>query len=1160
MSKAQKTLPERVFYTQNHDAVDLPDLIEIQKNSYRWFFEKGLAELFDEISPVSDFTGRYLDVSFGDYYFDEPKFSERIAKSKNLNYEAALRVTVKLANKKSGEIKEQEIYMGDFPLMTERGTFIINGIERVIVSQLMRSSGVFFTQKYLKGKKCYGAKIIPDRGAWLEIETDAKNVMYVSVDRKRKAALTTLLRAFGYGDEEAIKNTFADVNIGDVDYMEETFKKDKAKNEEDGLIEVYKRIRPGDMATSDNARDLIYKMFFDFNRYDFGTVGRYKLNKKFQINTPITKENRVLLREDLTRIIKEVFRLNISQEKADDIDHLGNRRVRAVGELVKNKLRVGFMRMERIMKDRMSTFDVNTITPSQLVNVKPVIAVVREFFMSSQLSQFMDQHNPLAELEHKRRLSALGPGGLSRERAGFEVRDVHPTHYGRICPIATPEGPNIGLVGHFASFARINEYGFMETPYRKVIHELSSKAKELEGCILRENVKDASGKLIASKGETVTKQLADKISKSKDIKKVLVKSHVSKMIDYIDAFTEEQYISVSANVEINEDGYFLEEEIAARVKGKPSVVSVEKVDYMDVSPKQIVSIATSLIPFLEHDDATRALMGTNMQRQAVPLINPEPPIVGTGVEKRAAYDSGHVLIAEHSGEIIKLDGNGCIIKATDGKKHEYLLNKFIRSNQSTCINQRFLVDKGDKVKKGQVLSDGSAIRDGELALGQNPLIAFASWEGGNYEDAILISERVVERDAYTSIHIEEYSMDVKETKLGPEMITRDIPNIGEERLKDLDDEGIIRIGAEVSSGDLLVGKITPKGETELSPEEKLLRAIFGEQARDVKDTSLYLEHGEHGKVVDVKIFSRENGDKLPSGTLKSIQVSVAQLRKIQVGDKMAGRHGNKGVISRVVKIEDMPYLEDGTPIDIILNPLGIPSRMNIGQVLETHLGMAARKLGIKVATPVLDGVPEEVIKQQLKKANLPEDGKLELYDGRTGEKFKDKVTVGVMYMLKLDHMVEDKVHARSIGPYSMVTQQPLGGKAQFGGQRFGEMEVWALEGYGASHTLQEILTIKSDDVVGRSKTYEAIVKGQEIQKPTVPEAFNLLRRELMGLGLDVELLRDGRNIEKARSSFNFGNDDEFGDINDDSLSAKNEDGSDLDKDIDDGLDSDDDLD
>ncbi len=1055
-------MSKRKSFSELKEILPMPDLIEIQKDSYNWFLKEGLLELFDEINPVADFIGRDLELYLEDYYLDEPKFSETESREKNITYEAPLRVKARLLNKKTKRAINQEVFLGDLPLMTDKGTFIINGIERVVVSQLIRSAGVMFTAEFVKGKKCYGAKIIPNRGAWLEIESDSNKVLWVRIDRKRKVAVTSLLRAFGYESDEELKKLFADVDLvknkDEQTFIEATIEKDAAKNEAEGLQEVYRRIRPGDLASVENSRQLIHSMFFRFDRYDFGRVGRYKLNRRFNLTLPSNKkENRILRKEDLVLIIKEVIRLNITKEPEDDIDHLGNRRIRAIGGLIQNRFRVGLARMERIIKDRMSTSDIVSLTPSKLINARPVIGVIREFFMSSQLSQFMDQTNPLAELEHKRRLSAMGPGGLTRERAGFDVRDVHSTHYGRICPIATPEGPNIGLVGHLASYARLNSYGFLETPYRKVVKD--------------------------KKGMRVTDEIV-----------------------YLDAFEEEKYIIVDATCPIDDNNYFVVNRFEVRRFGQPGMEDIEKIDFMGVAANQIISIATSLIPFMEHNDGQRSLMGTNMQRQAVPLVKTEAPIVGTGVEARAARDSGHVAIAQEEGVVVTSEASLVEIQNKKGGIDKYPLNKFLRSNSSTCINQHPVVSVGQKVKKGEILSDGPAIDNGELSLGRNVLVAFMTWEGFNYEDAVIISERLVKEDVYSSIHIENYTIDVRDTKLGPEVITNDIPNISEEKLKNLDEDGIIRIGAEVSSGDILVGKITPKGETTLSAEEKLLRAIFGEKAKDVRDSSLYLEHGEHGKVVDIKVFSREEGDKLSAGVLQSIQVSVANLRKIQVGDKMSGRHGNKGVISQVVPIEDMPYMADGTPIDIILSPLGIISRMNLGQLLETHLGFAAQKLNYRVMTPALNGITEEQIKSELIRAGLPEDGKITLYDGKTGDPYDHKITVGYKYVLKLNHMVEDKIHQRSIGPYSLITQQPLGGKAQFGGQRFGEMEVWALEGYGAAHTLQEMLTIKSDDVPGRSKAYEAIIKGEEIEKLNVPESFNVLIRELKGLALNVELL------------------------------------------------------
>ena len=1058
MLKKKETInlkSNRKYFNETKEVMDYPYLIESQLVSYNWFIEEGLKELLKEVSPIVSFN-KEMEVDFVDYYLDKPKYDKETAKKKNLSFEAPLRCRVRLTHKKTNTNKEQEIYFGEFPLMTKQGTFIINGVERVVVSQLIKSPGAFFSVSLEKEDKIYfGSKMIPTRGAWLEVETEASGAIYVKIDKKRKVAVTALLRAFGVDSDEKLLELFSDVDKGEVKFIEETIKKDISKSRAEGFIEVYKRIRPGDLATADNARQLIEGMFFKFDRYDLGKVGRHKINQRLNIDLEDTVENRVFQSNDLILVVKELIKLNNTPNAVgDDIDHLGNRRVRTVGELIQERFRLGFMRVERNIKDRMSTVDVNTVVPSQLINTRPLIAVIREFFMSSQLCQFMDQVNPLAELEHKRRLSAMGPGGLTRERAGFEVRDVHRSHYGRVCPIQTPEGPNIGLVGHLALFGTVNEYGFLETPYRKV----------------------------------------------KDGK-------VSNDIVYLDATEEEAAIISHASVPFDNDTkMFTQKEVQARIKGRPGIIEAEKVNFMDVSPNQAISVSTSLIPFLEHDDAHRALMGSNMQRQAVTCIIPDSAVVGTGLEKKAAVDSGHVLIAEDDGEIVEIDGAHIKIKLADSSTNVYNLSNFVRSNSATCMTQYARVYRGQKVKRGDVLADGSGTQDGELALGQNLFVAFMPWGGCNFEDAIILSQRVVENDRFSSIHIEDFSIDVRDTKLGPEVVTRDIPNVGEDKLKDLDEDGIIRIGAEVRSGDILVGKITPKGESDLTAEERLLRSIFGEKARDVKDTSLYLQHGEQGKVVDVKIFSRDQGDKLSAGVIKKIQVSVAQLRKIQVGDKLAGRHGNKGVISTILPIEDMPYLEDGTPVDIILNPLGVASRMNIGQILETHLGWAASKLGYKVACQSLNGVTEEQIKGELRKAGLPEDGKVQLFDGKTGNSFENKTTVGITYIMKLNHLVEDKIHMRSIGPYSLITQQPLGGKAQFGGQRFGEMEVWALEGHGAAHTLQEVLTIKSDDVLGRSKSYESIIKGESIKNPHIPASFHVLVNELKALGLSVNLM------------------------------------------------------
>jgi len=1111
---------ERRYFTASRDAMALPDLIEVQRQSYRWFLETGIRELFHELSPVRDFIGRDLELWLTDYFLDEPKFDEKTSKIKNITYEAPLRVKTKLLNKRTGESKEQEIYLGDLPVMTDRGTFVINGVERVVISQLVRSAGAFFTAEMARGRQYYGAKVIPNRGAWLEFETDLNHVIWVKIDRKRKVAATSLLRTFGVTTDDEIRAVLSDVDVHPMNrYVDSTLNKDVAKNEDDGYIEVYKRIRPGDLATADNAKSLIHSMFFKFERYDLGPVGRYKFNQRFGLpwDTEMVskEENRILSKEDLINILREIIRLNNTQEQPDDVDHLGNRRVRAIGELLQSRFRIGLARMERIIKDRMSTQDIPSLTPGRLINARPVIAAIREFFMSSQLSQFMDQTNPLSELEHKRRLSATGPGGLSRERAGFEVRDVHRTHYGRICPIQSPEGPSIGLVGHMASYARINDYGFVETPYRKVKNWVNNDGAEGVGEVLRADISDGEGKQVAKSGEEITAALAKKLAKV-SITKLPIVPTVTGEIVYLNAFTEERGTTAPATTPIGRDGKFLTERTPARKNGEPTVVDVTEIDYVDVSSKQILSIGTSLVPFVEHDDGQRALMGSNMQRQAVPCIKPDAPIVGTGVERRAAVDSGHAILAPDDGTIVSVSGNHIELQTANGQIRRYDLVKFQRSNQSTCLNQHVRVNKDQKVYAGEVLVDGASCQNGELALGQNLLAAFLSWDGYNFEDAIILSETLVHQDRFTSVHIEHFSMDVRDTKLGPEVVTNDIPNVSEEKLKNLDESGVVRIGAEVKSGDILVGKITPKGETDLSAEEKLLRAIFGEKARDVRDTSMYLEHGARGKVVGVTVFTRENGDKLQPGVLRRIVVAVADLRKIQVGDKLAGRHGNKGVISRIVPVEDMPFLDDGTPVDIILSPLGVVSRMNLGQILETHMGLAANTLGYNVATPVFDGVPEATIRSELVRAGFANDGKVKLYDGRTGESYEHNPTVGYNYILKLSHMVEDKIHQRSIGPYSLITQQPLGGKAQSGGQRFGEMEVWSLEAYGAAHTLQEILTIKSDDVTGRSKAYEAIIKDEMISKVNVPESFNVLMRELKGLCLDVELLKGGTRIEESK--------------------------------------------
>jgi DNA-directed RNA polymerase subunit beta len=1126
---------ERRSYARIDEVLELPDLIEIQQSSYQWFSREGLQEMFDEISPIQDFTGN-LVLEFIGYSLGDPKYSVEECKERDATYSVPLRVRVRLINKETGEVKEQEVFMGDFPLMTENGTFIINGAERVIVSQLVRSPGVYFNSQFdFSGKQLYTATIIPNRGAWLEFETDVNDVIHVRVDRTRKVPVTVLLRAIGFGTNNDILRIF------DHDpRILATLEKDHTDTYETGLLEIYKRLRPGEPLNVENARSLFESLFFDPKRYDFAHVGRYKMNKKLSLEPRIhfrkLTENvsdsagRVLARagETVTPVLAREFELNsvsrvrvqlserevlvVSNERidrtvkhltredivatvgyllnltdgigsTDDIDHLGNRRLRSVGELLQNQFRIGLSRMERVVRERMTIQDVEAITPQALINIRPVIAAIKEFFGSSQLSQFMDQTNPLAELTHKRRLSALGPGGLSRERAGFEVRDVHHSHYGRICPIETPEGPNIGLIGSLSTFARINEYGFIETPYRRVDRE---------------------------------------------------KGRVSEEIVYLTADDEDNYTIAQANALLDEGGHFLDSRIVCRFKHETVLRRPDEIDFMDVSPKQLVSVATALIPFLENDDANRALMGANMQRQAVPLLKPEAPLVGTGMEFKTARDSGVVVLAKNSGEIVYVSADTIVIRRDEGADDpnqeingrtgeifsgaagfvfsrgcdRYTLQKFKRTNQGTCMNQRPVVTRGRHVEKGEVIADGSSTDRGEMALGRNILVAFMPWEGYNYEDAILLSQRLIKEDVFTSIHIEEYEAEARDTKLGPEEITREIPNVGEEALKDLDERGVVRIGAEVRAGDILVGKVTPKGETELTAEERLLRAIFGEKAREVRDTSLRVPHGEAGMVVDVKSFSREQGDELPPGVNQLVRVYVAQKRKISEGDKMAGRHGNKGVIARILREEDMPFLPDGTPVEIVLNPLGVPSRMNIGQILETHLGWAAKALGVHIASPVFDGAREDDVVAAFREAGIDRAGKSVLYDGRTGDPFDNEITVGYIYMMKLAHLVDDKIHARSTGPYSLVTQQPLGGKAQFGGQRFGEMEVWALEAYGAAYTLQEILTVKSDDVVGRVKTYEAIVKGENIPEPGVPESFKVLVKELQSLGMDVRVISE----------------------------------------------------
>ena len=1214
---------ERMSFSHIDEVISMPNLIEVQKNSYQWFLDEGLKEVFHDIGTIEDYTGN-LALSFVDFRLDkEPKYSIKECKERDVTYAAPLRVTARLLNKETGEVKDQEIFMGDFPLMTDAGTFVINGAERAIVSQLVRSPGVFYGDAKDKvGNDLYSATMNPNRGAWLEYETDASNVFYVRIDKNRKLPVTVLCRALGLSTNEDILNFF-----GDDERILATLEKDTTKNQDEGLLEVYRKLRPGEPPTVESATSQINMLFFDPHRYDLSRFGRYKMNKKLSLarritghvaaenvvapltgellieaGAKITREmaekadnagvNLVVLKiedslkeeakkvkvitngcvdaqgffsfdvkecginercsfDEIKKILdttsdveeqKEMLRRNHDQligrtvtvadilssinylnglghgiGTTDDIDHLGNRRIRSVGELLQNQFRIGFSRMERVIRERMTlqSQDQSVITPQALINIRPVVAAIKEFFGSSPLSQFMDQNNPLAELTHKRRLSALGPGGLSRDRAGFEVRDVHYSHYGRMCPIETPEGPNIGLISYLASYAKINEYGFVEAPYRKV-----------------KKTYDENGRLI---DQVVTDE-----------------------VEYMTADVEDEYVVAQANEPLDEGKHFIRPRVSARRRDEILEIDAEKVDYMDVSPRMMVSVATACIPFLENDDCNRALMGSNMQRQAVPLLVTEAPVVGTGMEMKAAVDSGNCVVAKEGGVVERAETNRILIRKKDGNLDEYKLSKFVRSNQGTCMNQRPIVTKGDEVETGQVIADGPSTSGGEIALGKNPLIGFMTWEGYNYEDAVLLSERLVQEDVYTSVHINEYETEARDTKLGPEEITRDVPGVGDDALKDLDERGIIRIGAEVRAGDILVGKVTPKGETELTAEERLLRAIFGEKAREVRDTSLRVPHGEFGIVVDAKVFTRENGDELSPGVNQTVRIYIAQKRKIQVGDKMAGRHGNKGVVSRVLPVEDMPFLPNGRPLDIVLNPLGVPSRMNIGQVLEIHLSLAAKVLGFNVATPVFDGANEIDIMDTLKLANdyvntpledfekkykdvldpevmdylltnqdyrkewagvpIKEDGKVQLRDGRTGEYFDGEVTIGFMHYLKLHHLVDDKIHARSTGPYSLVTQQPLGGKAQFGGQRFGEMEVWALEAYGAAYTLQEILTVKSDDVVGRVKTYEAIIKGDNISEPGIPESFKVLLKELQALGLDVAVLdEEGNEVQMTES-------------------------------------------
>ena len=1121
----KKVMDGRVYLVDERDEGELSSLIAVQLESYKWFLWEGLAELLQEISPITDFSGRKMEIHFLGHLFDPPKHTSDVCRRNNLSYEAALKAHTQLVNKETGEIKEQDVFLGSIPLMTEHGTFVINGIERVVVNQLVRSPGVFF-RAMPENPKAHGAKIIPKRGVWLEVETDRKGILSCKIDRKRKIPVTQLLRIFGFESDSQILDLFADVSSGEKNFILTTLEKDPVRTVEEAYQSIYRKIRPGDLATPDNAKQLINGLFFDFKKYDMGQIARYKMNRRFNLETPNDEKHRVFQVADWVEILRELIRLNNGEGVADDIDHLSNRRVRSVGELVQNKFRVGLVRTERIAKDRMTVMDTETITPTQLVNCRPITAAMREFFASSQLSQFMDQTNPLSEIAHKRRLSAMGPGGLSRERASFDVRDVHTSHYGRICPIATPEGPNIGLVVHLASLAKVNQYGFLETPYREVMHTIPLNPDALVGRLMGETLREGRNTIVKDGEEVTTKGLATKIVsalKKEGKKSIPVRTYVTNKITFIDADQERHLTVAQASSVLNEGGEFLSSRVSARHAGEPLLAHVRDLTHIDISPRQILSLSTSLIPFLEHDDNTRASMGTNMLRQSVPLVAPHAPLVGTGMEGTAARASGHALIAEESGQVTYADGQQIVIVYSSGKKMTHTLTTFVRSNQATCFHTRPRVRSGQKVQRGDVLADGVAVEGGELALGQNLLVAYMPWQGYNFEDAVILSDRIVEEGAYDSIHIESYVTDMRDTKLGAEIVTRDIPNVGEAKLKDLDSDGIVRLGATVLEGDILVGKITPKGETDLTPEERLLQAIFGDKAKDVKDSSLRLPGGAGGKVVGVQIFDRADGNELPTGVIKQIKVFVAQTRKIQVGDKVAGRHGNKGVISRIVPREDMPFLADGTPVDVILNPLGVTSRMNIGQILETHLGWAASILGVKFATPPLNGIDTKTIGDYLMAAGLPRDGKVQLFDGRSGEPFDRRTTVGIVYMLKLLHLVEDKIHARSVGPYSLVTQQPLGGKAQHGGQRFGEMEVWALEAYAASHTLQEMLTIKSDDVLGRSRAYESIVKEEQIRKPSTPESFNVLVKELQALGLKVELLKFKEDVPpEARVSIEAG--------------------------------------
>ena len=1058
MATKQK-IGERVFFTEGDQALPIPDLTQHQTDSWNDFVKNGLREVFAELNPIDDYTGQKLSLRFKDYYFKEPKESETQAKYNLATYEAPLHVLVELENKVTGEKKDQDIYFGDYPWMTERATFIINGTERVVVSQLIRSAGVFFNAERIGMKRYYGAKVIPGRGAWLEFETATNGTINVKIDRRRKIPVTTFLRALGMTKSE-IKKAFSEVDTGEKKYIDITLEKDTTSSQGEALLEVYRRIRPGDLATVENARSMIERMFFDPKRYDYSNVGRFKMNRRLGFDTPNDPAHRTLQMQDVVAIVSEIIRLNNTQEAPDDIDSLSNRRVKLVGELVQRQFRLGMLRLQRNILDRMSMANPEDVTPSQLLNSRPVVAAVKEFFSTSQLSQLMDEVNPFSELAHKRRLSSMGPGGLTRERAGFDVRDAHPTHYGRICTVETPEGGNVGLVLNFATYARINEYGFIEAPYRVV------------------------------KNGKVTDEVV-----------------------YMDADTEQDKIIADASVKLDKDGKFVEDWVSARVHGTPAQVEASRVTHIDAAHKEILGVSASLIPFVEKNRVDRSLMACAMQKQAVPLLRQDNPVVGTGIEREVAKNTSQLIMADGDGVVKKADGESVIVTYEKGGDREYKLQHFEKTNDDRCYNQRTVVARGQKVKKGDALIEGASINDGELALGRDLLVAFMPWRGYNMDDAIVISNRLVEDDTLTSINIKDFDVEVRETKLGPEQVTRDIPNVSEHSLRHLGEDGIVTVGSEVKNGDILVGKITPKGEQELSSEERLLRAIFGEKAKDVRDTSVRMNGSSTGKVVDVRIYTREQGHELKAGVLMQIKIFVAEMRKIGVGDKLAGRHGNKGVVSRILPVEDMPFMADGTPIDIVLSPMGVPSRMNLGQLFETHLGMAARALGYKVATPSFNGVPDEVISDELEKAGFARDGRVQLYDGLTGEPFNERTSVGVMHMLKLHHMVEDKIHARSTGPYTMVTQQPLGGKAQNGGQRFGEMEVWALEAYGAATTLQEMLTIKSDDVYGRAKAYEAIIKHEPIEGPKLPEGFNVLVKELQGLGLKVDLLDHGESAD-----------------------------------------------